>query len=629
MLVVRPKPQPSESLMGYVLRLTEVNGYPTTSYVLHAMSGKWYKSKPGRLESDALIELAGLSEDEANRLSLRSPTSSKSIFIVAGSELTSNDFISGRSRICPECLASGGFCDAFWDISHARACAFHGVWLIDACPTCGTALTWARSKVGECRCGCSLADIAPSSAPEAIVRLMQVLRSAIFRDQAIAPFPEGMEHLRELNIGHLCKLIWVMSDSLHLKENSERSVRVVRSREKLASYLPVIAEALFDWPRGFYRFLDRTYTDDLISAEVLPSFRSRFNWALVRLGKNTKGGSNVYRFLIQEIYSYAAKFWPRSQLIAFENRHGWVNLPARLRWGTFPELAAELGVDGRTLMRDLASMNVPSRKTANTRNRLQAVYDLDWARSQLPKSRSRPLGVRQAARILGMSNGVLHVLRSRGVIGSEYRTQRNGVFSKEDIESFRTRVRDAVATSPKRTIKKLSTIDRLARTLDLSPEQKADVYQAILDGRLQVRGGASRSPEQFQLDREEVELVLGGLAEQRSHFISFAEARELLECVDAVTRGLIVAGYLDVSKSKGRRRILRRSIDEFEKEYTMAKKIAKKHDTWPRSVTTLARSHGIPYIEIPCDQHSAILFTNEDADKVSSIISRSLAPACR
>lgn len=617
MFVVRPKPHLTESLMGYVLRLTEANGYPTTSYVLYSMTGVWYQSAVGRLDAAPLMNLAGLSQQEADRLSLKASTSSRSIFNVAGAELTAHEFSVGRPRICPGCLEQDGFCDAFWDISHAQVCGVHGTWMVDACPGCHKHLTWSRSKVAECRCGHSLIDIRTKPAPKPLVDLMQVLRSATFRDEEIAPFPMGMDHLKGLDLAQLCKIIWVMSDTMHKKEHGDRTVRVIRSREKLSEYLPVVADALADWPEGFRRFLDKTYSAELESADVLPAFRSQFNWALVRLSKNTPGGADAFKFLIQEVYAYATRFWPKSQLIVLESQHGWVDLPDRMRWGGIADLADVLGVDTRTLKRDIDSMSAPSRITSNTRNGLQRIYDLDWARQQLPKSRSRPIGVRQAARMLGISNGALHVLRSRGVIGSTHRTYRNGVFSKEDIAQFRQKIGLAVASSPKEA-NGLPTLDRLSRLLDLTPEHKATLYQAILDGRISVRGSASGSPEQFQVDPAEVEVMFGGFMAERNKFISFVEVRERLQCVDAVTRALVDSSYLKMGVFKRRRRILLGSVEDFEKEYELASSIARRYDTWGRSITTLAKSKHIPYREIPCDQHVAILFERKNVGKIEA-----------
>lgn len=606
--------------MGYVLRLTEANGYPSTSYVIHAMTDKWYASCRGRLDAVPLIELAGLSEAEADRLSLKSRTESRSIFNVAGCELMSNDFSIGRPRVCPKCLEQNGFCDAFWDISYAQVCPIHGTWMVDVCPKCQKSLSWSRAKVAECRCGHPLAGIRTGQAPKPVVDLMRVLRAATFRDEVIATFPEGIDHLRGLDMRQLCKLIWVMSDILHMKEHGGRSARMTRSRGKLAGYLSVVAEALSDWPRGFQSFLDSQYSEVLASTEVLPSFRSEFNWALIRLSKNTPDGEHAFRFLIQEIYSFGAKYWPKPFLIGRNSKCGLVQLPEQMPWGTHADLAKELGVDARTLIRDLEAMDVPTRMTSSMRSGTHIIYDLDWARNQRPKSEYRPIGVRQAARVLGISNGTLHVLRSRGVIGSTHRTHRNGVFSKEDLTQFKERIGLAVAHSPKKKMKGLPTLDGLSRLLNLTPELKATLYEAVLDGRVHVRGNAAGSPEQFQINPDDVTPLLGDYLTSRDLFMSFAEAREMLQCDYSVTRGLAGAGYLQRRLFRGRYHLLRESVLQFNQRYELASSVCRRMNTWSSVVSTRARKLKIRVRTVRCTQRDALIFRRKDIPKLEALI---------
>jgi hypothetical protein len=54
-LVLRPKPEKGESFIGYLVRLTELNGYDTPSWILSlADNGRFHSSSESRQTSNSL-----------------------------------------------------------------------------------------------------------------------------------------------------------------------------------------------------------------------------------------------------------------------------------------------------------------------------------------------------------------------------------------------------------------------------------------------------------------------------------------------------------------------------------------------------------------------------------------------
>lgn len=613
--VVAPSPHRIESLMGYILRLTEANGYPTTSYVIHAMTGKWFVSKHGRLDAAPLARLAGLTAEQVSRMTLVVTTRSKSIFNIAGCELTSNDMRPGHPRICPKCLEENGCCDTFWEISHACACPTHGVWLEEVCPGCSKGLAWTRGKLAECRCGYDLTKIDTGGAPGPVLAVMAALRAATFRDPAIAPWPEHMDHLRGMDLGQLCKLIWVMSDELHrLKHGGS----VVRSRAKLTGYLPEVAQALTEWPHGFRRFLDENYAKELDATKCLPRFRDRFSWVLTRLAKNTHEGDTRFRPLVQEVFTFASRYWTKSHLMPRDGMFDWIVLPEKMRWGSAGECAQIMGLHMSTMKRDAVELQFPYRLAANANSRRGKTYDLDWARAQAPKSHHRSMGVRQAARLLGVSNGAVQELRIRGAFGKSRRTSRNGTFSREDIEVLRKRFAAAVATAPKKRHRSFPTVDRLARLLYLDTKQKASLYEAVLDGRIKVQGNAGSSPE--QIDPEDMPTLLGNYLTQRDQFITLKESSERLQCAIPVVEGLIESGHVKRKRFRGRERLIRKSVETFDKKYTLVCGMRRRLKLPAHVVSKKMDEMKLKALRIPCLQYTALLLKKKQSMAVEAAL---------
>lgn len=130
MLVVTPRPRPTESLTGYLLRLSGANGYPTMSYLLASMHGHWYRSAIGRLDAAPLAELAGLSAADIARLTHRPASRPRAFIRIYGHDIPSYEANLRHPKVCPHCLAEGTGCEAFWDLTQVVACPRHQVMLV-------------------------------------------------------------------------------------------------------------------------------------------------------------------------------------------------------------------------------------------------------------------------------------------------------------------------------------------------------------------------------------------------------------------------------------------------------------------------------------------------------------------
>lgn len=614
MLVVTPRPESTESLMGYLLRVTEANGYPTLSYVLASMRGNWYCSAIGRLDAGPLATIAGLAPQEVARLTLRPEEKPRAYIRVHGNDLPSYEVTMRRPKFCPLCLAEGSVCEAFWDLAQAVACPIHRVMLVSQCGRCQSNLSWSRSEVKRCRCGADLTRQRARRAAPALCELMGAMRHLVYRDDVVAPMPDAMLHLAHLDLRRLCKLLWVMSGALHQYEGGES---LPKARSRYLPQLERVASALTHWPVGFQAFLSKTYGSELDSAVELPNFRKLFNWLLIRLIKHDEGDGSAYAFLEAQVYRFGARYWTCKAM----SREGATAslMPATTRWGTISEGAEILGLHMATMKKLIETGRIKTR-TITDKSKRNIVVDLDWARAQPGRSHHRPLGPRQAARILGISIGAVKVLRTRGLIGRSRRISENGVFAKEDILSLRAMITSAVSSAPKRTHKHFPTMDRLARKMHLSAEHKATLYQAILDGRLAVRGNSNLTPEQYQLDPKDIGHIIETFTRDSERFIRFEEANVRLGCITAMTTGLVDAGYLKREIFRGRRRLLRESVDSFERRFELVSGIARRIKVWPRTVSVQARRLKIKLHTVSCVQHTALLVARKDVAAIEKAL---------
>jgi hypothetical protein len=123
-LLMRPKPDKGESFIGYLVRLTELNGYDTPSWILWLadidyMELQWtFSFVLGK--SAGLEKLANLTDNaisDLNRLvyppSNFSQGKSEHEYNFYGTSLNRSIIRPHQPKICPKCLAEFGYCLVF------------------------------------------------------------------------------------------------------------------------------------------------------------------------------------------------------------------------------------------------------------------------------------------------------------------------------------------------------------------------------------------------------------------------------------------------------------------------------------------------------------------------------------
>lgn len=198
-LLVTPPPYADESLPGYLVRLTEANGYqlswwlPLAGLSRHLFIAGWESLLRPTTDFTRLAQCTGRAVavfDEWCWLTL------------AAGALDYH-----RPQVCGRCLAEAAYCRRVWDEMAVTVCPRHFVRLLDVCPVCQQPLRWRRNLVGVCHCGadwrsCPTTEL-PASERQANVWLQEEATAASVgwpplmyaeRSQlllALAPFTEA------------------------------------------------------------------------------------------------------------------------------------------------------------------------------------------------------------------------------------------------------------------------------------------------------------------------------------------------------------------------------------------------------------------------------------------------------
>lgn len=473
-LVVTPKPMIGESLMGYVLHLTEANAYPSTSYIVSALNGRWYGTSVGRLDAAPLAAIAKLDALDVERLTMLPEGMPRAFVRVFGHDLPSYEVNSRAPKVCPCCLKEGRRCEVFWELAQAAACPQHGVRLVSACPDCARPLRWARTKVRECRCGSDLSAWPAEAVSPQLRSLMALMRHITYGEALQTTAPAELTHLAHLNLRQLCKLIWVMAYVVReTVRNSSRS----KARRSYRQELSKVAELLSDWPNNFRLFLEHRYQDIVSGCKPLPPFHSSFSWVTNALIKNVEGGQAAYGFLTQEVARFGARHWTRTAVGTVLDPDVSANLA--FRWGTHGEACQLLGLHLLTLKKAIAAGEIRTKRVVG-RGARAMVIDLDHART-LQQSQHPAISVRDAAKEVGVSIETLKAMCDAGIYQRTYRPSFPGTLTVEDISDLATRLQ--LLMERKRQVKTAGVVglDEGFYALSVSPAEKASVFAWLLE----------------------------------------------------------------------------------------------------------------------------------------------------
>jgi hypothetical protein len=148
MLLIRPYPQPTDTLPNYLLRLTAANGYKNSMQLLrdehcllanNRLPGK--KIFFGYFDLERVARLANINAHQLNALSLKHTFSTRSLAF--GQEFLTKAVNFSSVRICPHCYQEQGSIPFSNSLVAKTFCTKHNCPLITVHPVTGRKLTWA------------------------------------------------------------------------------------------------------------------------------------------------------------------------------------------------------------------------------------------------------------------------------------------------------------------------------------------------------------------------------------------------------------------------------------------------------------------------------------------------------
>ena len=482
-LIRTPKRKEDESPIGYLLRVSEVNGFERPVRLLRCFqSCRYDRVIAVEIDERALERALCVPKGELHKLfdayKRDSSGTTKAKYLCGTAVLAGGMRHMGRPKFCVACVKEYGYIKALWDLDNYTCCHDHGVRGEVQCASCNKAPTWDRPGLLFCRCGGKIYQFDDSVVEIGERTLCALMAEKLGSSIEGIELDESMpiEAMRRLQLPSFQRLLRVFAT---FGADVKRGKKGKGLPADLAN-TKAAAAILNEWPRNFHSELD----DLMKKGWGLVASGDRRYWLMNRLAPRQRSN---------EKFSFV-----RAELQIYSKEHGLRVVRDRADRGieegyvTAVSMAKKTGVDIRALRSACKQGKVESkwmmvwgRKVLVVRDKACAWFqDVDQALERRVVGRRLRLSVRlmRRAEELGVLRRSARIARSRGF------------WSRQDVERIERALKEMVCRAHRtRRFLAVSHV-RLVDVLRKSPldmNYRVHLLDTFLKGKMEaVRTGA-------------------------------------------------------------------------------------------------------------------------------------------
>lgn len=612
LLVCTPSSQTTESLLGYVLRISEANGYDSPWHLLAYAGFSQGEMRTAGFPISKLAAILGRHVQELNPIAYCATTESgeryfKILCHSLGACLKKGPLRLNKPVFCPSCVQEDGYLDAFWDLSLAVACPRHRCRLLAACPACGKTLRWFRPGLLTCGCGANLQDVVLEPASVGLAEIMGVLKAKLHGISLLdlpntAGFP--LQELETLSLRSLFRITSGLGNhNLFSKGGPEKRTQYLIMQSAV--------DVLSDWPSGYHQFLHRFGTIVIGANPLCTGLRKQFEkFYSAMFEANSYVADSA--FLHKEFLRFGLTTWGQAIVDKRLLRNGGNALESRFLSNSM--FAREAGVHPITL-RHWAEKGLILRKEVRVGNQVRYILDAKGL-ALVKQTPGRVMQTKNAAARLGLPVSVLVLLRESGYFPVENMTRHKVGFHEGDLENFRLRVlqRSVPITAVVLSDEPCMSLNYVLQEVQFwSKTGKAEFVAAYLDGDIQSVGKTGDSWKDILFRKADIDAYVGAIRMAASNgALSQQETARIIGCDLPAISGLINSGYLIGCPGPNRIRVECQSIENFLDRYIFLTVLAKQIDTSVARLRRLCTAAGIKVLCILRKQGSAIPFIQRE-----------------
>lgn len=588
-LVLTPSHHPTESLLGYALRISEKNGYDSPWHIMNYAGLSQGKMDTAGFPAEKFAAILGRDTAELEQISYCgiSQDGKPEFRILShslGQSLQYDPLRLAKPSFCPQCAQEDGFLKAFWDLSFVVACPKHRCTLVSKCPECGEALGWFRPGILKCKCGASLTNAPLHEVSQDIVILMAIIHAKVYGNPLSAIENPCRFPIHELESVSLRSMLV----ALPALGRFNLSIQGIAEDYCPMGIANSVAEIFHDWPVGYHEFLRRVGIHNSSKSAVSAiGLRKRFEKFYNSMFKHKRRIVGM-DFLRDEFVRFGLEEWGESVVDTKLLR----GQPRYKRFISKSELANQLGVRPITLRRWAEQGFMPmNRISAGSKKR----YIVDSLAITVQKgSDGKTLGIREAAAYVGLPVSVLNALRDSGHYKVRHLARFRKAFHEKDLREFTDLVLSQGNVITEIPLGSISFGDVMMLKFR-NNTGKADFMREVLSHRIEVIGRIGASLAGLLFRRESVEQFLRDKrAESENSTWSLREAAQYLHCDPITLPTLIQEGLIEMVEASIGNRVTEKSVKGFDAQFISLAKLAKSNGTSSRRLKAICTNQHIP-----------------------------------
>ncbi len=618
-LVRHPAPNPTESLASYLLRLTEVNGYPNTHYML--ADSRMYQGG----DSINIRLLAALTNCSARTLQLMALSSQdKKTGLLLGQPVSRIELSAMTAPICTRCIKEKGFIEAHFSLSLMTTCPVHRS-LLKVCPSCAKPLTWRRAGLLQCGCGQVFSHTEAQRVSTAVVELLELVRTNALSlpkpTQSACGLPVG-----PLSSMSLRSLLFLIRSLGRRGAGESGKSQLSMAPERIVQ---LAAEELSDWPNNFKKMLDAmagpaSPTNPCkLSKGELSGFYASIMYGIKRREESDFIRDELVKYAVERFGVGTDDHDERARILG--DGHQYI-----IR----SEMAARLGVDRRFANRILSKGSVETVRVESGGRRGRILIDL--SAFPIPSGPAgRIYNTDDAAAAIGIPRGVLVLLKELKLFEGRHCPPGIRGFHERDVEAYRARLLDSVKQNSSyfgegNTL----CLGQFLASRGMNMMTKAMVVSQIHSGHLQVATAVAKTVYEIRIPLHAISPLrhTGSLPDWRllrgtrpnlsnsEGGISMSQAAREIGCDFAAIPNLVLQGLLQQSPGNGCARwVYAASVDSFRATFQPLRSLAREIRSMPCVVKRICDEFSIGLLDIaPRSKHHILFIRHVDIPKVLS-----------
>ena len=637
-LLRRPRPRDDESLSGYLLRLSEANGYESLSWILQLTKLKDYANGSytfvyGDKDLTFLSELTGVPESNLEKLLYKPidvPTKRLyGIYEIFGQRVYSYIIRDKNPKICPSCLAEDPYCRKVWELLPVTACPIHNCLLMENCPNCDAKVIWNRKRVCHCHyCDYDWRQGFLCFVPENELRLVKHLYRLFNLGYGN---PLSMPNvLLDLNVQDSLSAVFLILAQLQGLTDTKGKILAsfFEDNYQLHTELNRAVNVFEDFPVNFFTFLD--FSKEQYETKLKDSKETRKT-------KWIKGWKSSFENFGTALFTQLKS--PQLQFLhdAFRQYLTLHKLPDEISSVCTPTNINEVRNNylSAAQTRKILKVKISAselHKLADS-GRLKAVigklengtryFFIERDSVENLKARlENSILLKDATKILGLTPIKIKELANEGIFETIRSPQVSGagiwVFDRLQVEGVYNAFTNSMSpiSGQKDESFLISFVDATTRLNRVGFSLKAFI-QMVMDGNLSPRSiGLGTGLLKFHFERQKIEEIYARYFKEKTNSAcTIREVARRLQIGVNTIRLLIKSKLLHAEVAVGFESlgllVTQESIDKFNRDYIFARDINSKLSTQPSYITALLAERNIHPVSTP-DGKKLSLFKRSD-----------------